>query len=281
MAFFVAALAALVYYDPAYRLIACYGRRASIAVLPYWDWTRLYFEDCLVENPYYKGHELLDEDCELCENIDRVERYTNMSHRVVAEDFLKRDIPFIVTDGMDDWPALRKFTIKFLDQLYSQEDILKEVAPCMFHSNVRIRYGQAKALLHKAALGDISNWYGHWENCDKQAAKTLRQFYHRPYFMPPMVEMGESNWLFVASQYKGRKNKPADIAMPMMMFAQVKGQTRIQLAPRRPCDEACSKLYTTLHEKEILVTTDFMWLLDYKPIGDQETIAIGAGGFFD
>lgn len=32
MAFFVAALAALVYYDPAYRLIACYGRRASIAV---------------------------------------------------------------------------------------------------------------------------------------------------------------------------------------------------------------------------------------------------------
>ena len=26
--------------------------------------------------------------------------------------------------------------------------------------------------------------------------------------MPAMVEMSESNWVFVASQYKGKHNKP-------------------------------------------------------------------------
>ncbi len=46
------------------------------------------------------------------------------------------------------------------------------------------------------------------ENCEKSAAKTLRQFYQRPYFIPPMVEMGETNWLFVAYKYKGKNNKP-------------------------------------------------------------------------
>ena len=34
-------------------------------VLPYWNWAELYSEECLVENPYYKGQELLEEDCEV------------------------------------------------------------------------------------------------------------------------------------------------------------------------------------------------------------------------
>ena len=46
------------------------------------------------------------------------------------------------------------------------------------------------------------------ETCYRPAVKLLRQFYKRPYFIPPMVEMAESVWLFLSSDYTGKKYKP-------------------------------------------------------------------------
>ena len=46
------------------------------------------------------------------------------------------------------------------------------------------------------------------ENCDKQSARVLRQFYRRPYFVPPNVELAYTNWIFVASHYNGTDPKP-------------------------------------------------------------------------
>lgn len=37
------------------------------------------------------------------------------------------------------------------------------------------------------------------ENCDKNGAKVFRKFYQRPYFLPPMVESDEANFLIVSS----------------------------------------------------------------------------------
>ena len=93
--------------------------------------------------------------------------------------------------------------------------------------------------------------------------------------------MAKSNWIFVASHYKGRKNKPADIALPLMLFAQMKGESKIILTPKSPCDKDCPTLYAVLKEGHILAVTDLMWLLDYMPIGTTETIAVGMGGYFD
>lgn len=274
-------LTALWHYDPVYRLTCSFGRLAAIQVLPYWDWTTLYGQECLVNNPYFVGHRLQEEDCELCEHLEYIDRIQNVSHSILMEDYLKRDIPVIITDGMDHWIARDLFNMQFLNNLYATDPALVDVLPCMFASNVRIKYGNPRALLELAARGDITNWYAHWENCEKNAAKVLRQFYKRPYFIPPMVEMAEPNWIFLASQYRGKKNKPADIALPMMWMAQLKGQIKVRLTPRSPCNSTCSTLYNTLHEGDILVMTDMMWLLDYLPISSGDTIAIGSGGFFD
>ena len=35
----------------------------------------------------------------------------------MAEDYLKRDIPVIVTDAMLDWPAKELFTVNFIHQV--------------------------------------------------------------------------------------------------------------------------------------------------------------------
>ena len=41
--------------------------------------------------------------------------------------------------------------------------------------------------------------YFNRENCDKDAAKVLRKYYKRPYFLPPMAEAVEGNWFIVSS----------------------------------------------------------------------------------
>jgi hypothetical protein len=47
-------------------------------------------------------------------------------------------------------------------QLYENEEALNDVLPCMFASNVRVRYGHVKSVLWKAVQQQISNWYAHW-----------------------------------------------------------------------------------------------------------------------
>ena len=36
-------------------------------------------------------------------------------------------------------------------------------------------------------------------NCEKESAKVFRQYYRRPYFLPPMAEAVEGNWFLVSS----------------------------------------------------------------------------------
>ena len=37
------------------------------------------------------------------------------------------------------------------------------------------------------------------DNCEKESAKVFRQYYRRPYFLPPMAEAVEGNWFLVSS----------------------------------------------------------------------------------
>lgn len=282
----VTLVAALTYCDPAVKFASACGRLAMIKMLPYWDWTRYYNDDgCLLDNPYFKGdvQELLPGDCEICENTESVIRLTNVSQVTVAEAYIKRDIPVIVTDGTIGWSAGNLFSIQFLYQLYSEDEVLRNAPTCMFASNVRVTYGGARLFLSKVYRSEYSNWYAHWEECEMSAVRVLRQFFKRPYFIPQMVETAKLNWLLLSSNYNAKNYKPVDLGTSVTWFAQVKGKNRIRLVPRTPCNSTCSILYTVLHEGEIIMWTDFLWLLDYQPLssGVQLNVAIAAGGFYD
>lgn len=43
------------------------------------------------------------------------------------------------------------------------------------------------------------------QNCFTEAAKQFRQVYRKPDYLPASVELDVSNWVFVCSQYTGRK----------------------------------------------------------------------------
>lgn len=69
--------------------------------------------------------------------------------------------------------------------------------------------------------------------------------------MPSMVEGGETNWLLISSQYTTAKFKPADINLPMVWIAQLKGENKFRLTPREPCNSTCSPIYATLKSREL------------------------------
>jgi len=46
------------------------------------------------------------------------------------------------------------------------------------------------------------------ENCERKTVRLMRQFYRRPYFVPPMVEVVDRSWMFVSADYTSQTYKP-------------------------------------------------------------------------
>lgn len=278
--FFLMAFA-LFSYDPVYQVLSAYGRKTSINLLPLWDWTTLYDRECLVVNPYFKSQELKEEDCEVCESYDTISRVKNINSSEVVENFLNHDRPFIVTDAISPEMLSQNITIKYLDHLYRNHPIMRMYSPCSFRSNLRTKFEEPKVFLKKAAAGDISNYYGHWENCFLSAAKVLREQYTRPEFLPPVVQMDNTNWVYISSGFNSKTYKPIDMIAPLVIFSQMKGEINFILRPREPCTTLCTELKGTLHEGEILLVMSFLWEMEYFPSKELENLSIGMGATYD
>ncbi|XP_045118668.1 uncharacterized protein LOC123508815 [Portunus trituberculatus] len=256
-------------------------RNFLLMLLPRWDWTRIYYSDCFITNPYYVSRALLEEDCNVCESLERLDRLANVSSLVVSEDYLKNDVPFIVTDAMEDWPVMNTddFWFDNVTEMYLGEE-LKGVYPCELTSNLRLRPDDLRTFLKKIHNPDIHRWYGHWENCNKKAAKALRQLYRRPYFIPHMVDLSDSNWVLISSDFKGKVYKEVNFQTELLWVGQVRGWSRIRLVPREPCDSFCPELLDDLLEGQMVIVTNMLWKFEYIPGEHTDNLAVAVGGFW-
>jgi len=283
-----AALALVGRTQTAQQTAHTYARIALVKLLPYWDWTGLHELPCLLENPMFEsvsGHRTED-TCELCESLDELERLSNVSVAAFTENYLRQDRPVIVTDATHDWPLMEDhFDRHQLIQLFS-EPRLADAEPCELQTNLKVR-GDMHLLLSKMANPVVKKWFAQWDNCDKRAAKALRTLYRRPYFLPAMVDTSDSNWVLVSANYTGNVYKMLPMVSDMVWMAQVRGSSTVRLTPREPCGldsgapPACRELAETLHEGEILIFTDFLWMLEYLPGHGTDNVALGAGGFWE
>ncbi|XP_041353751.1 uncharacterized protein LOC121371720 [Gigantopelta aegis] len=281
IAVFVAVTATLFYVDPVYRIMSSVTRKTAISILPVWDWTRLWNQNCLIDNPLYTANQLTTDDCQICEGLHEIKRLRNISAEEIVHKYLRRDIPVIVEDGTRDWPHEDLYSITALEEAFNTHPVLRQYASCSFTSNIRVKYGNHRHLIQLAANNEIKEYFAHWENCFAEAGKAFRTFYKRPYFFPRTVELAMSNWLLLSSNYTGRMAKKIQIGQPMMALAQVSGKVEVFVQPLEPCERICSKLAMVLRAGEILVTTDFLWSLNYLPIGANYSVTIGIGGSFD
>lgn len=284
----VAVFSALMYYDPAYRLVLATGRKATIKILPIWDWTKIWDTDCLIKNPIYSEEtELSENDCEICKKLKSLDRVKNISRDVIIEDYLKNEKPVIVEDGTVDWPEDKIMTIDKLSHIYKTHHVLKLFVGCQFKCSGLNRHGNHKIFLQQLSDKKIKKGYAHWENCFKESAKAFRQYYKRPYFLPELVEITDTNWVFISSDYDMEEGESVEIPMESnaVLIMQVKGSMTIGLFPRSPCDEGkkCQDLTEVLEEGEIMVVplTDLLWSLEYQTVPGKENVAIAIGMSYD
>lgn len=200
----------------------------------------------------------------------------------ILQKFLKRDIPVIVEDGLRDWGNLTNMSISRTAEIFLKHHVLKHYPSCEFVSNVRMKQrSDHRAFLRRVIREDISEYYAYWENCEKEAGRAFREFFRRPYFLPSMVQLSDTNWVYVSSMFRGKKPKEITIYRQMNMIMQLKGEIDIFVQPRGVCEHICEELSDTLREGEILLTTDFLWDLRYFPGVVDESVGIGMGGRFD
>ncbi|KAK3093187.1 hypothetical protein FSP39_012402 [Pinctada imbricata] len=247
----VAVFACLMYIDPVYRTVHLTSRLAAIKLLPLWDWTKINDWECLIDNPLYEGVQLTKEDCEVCRDLTEVDRIVDMNKTEFIDGFLKSENPVLVEDGLRNWPEkLTELTISELSKVYQSHPVLQHFEPCNFNQLTNHASMPLKVLLQKAQYKQMSWYLVHWENCIKEASKAFREFYRRPYFLPQIVEISDTNWVFIA---KGDKQQYEELPIPnsLVILMQIKGQLSVRLTPRDPCRKVCHVLDITVNQGEV------------------------------
>jgi hypothetical protein len=144
--------------------------------------------------------------CDICREIDQIERVSKISRKEFEEIYAYSNRPVIITDAMDDWPALDKFDFEFFRRLYrSNSSALRAVEEnCQFFPYKN--KGEFETLgdvfemdSERANMIDenYQPWYVGWSNCDYSTAYLLRQYYSRPYFLPERSESSKLDWIFM------------------------------------------------------------------------------------
>ncbi|XP_028400553.1 uncharacterized protein LOC114523724 isoform X2 [Dendronephthya gigantea] len=267
VSFFLAIVAFLLWYEPTYRYICIFGKLASMKLLPYWDWTTEFEKDCFVENPYYVDEFLTEDDCEVCTAISGT-RLKNVSQDLMAENYLFNAIPVVVTDATKDWPIdVQSFDLNKLKEVYLDNKLSDPAKYCTFEA-FDANIDSARQLFSVLQDNNLDHWQGYWENCEPATAKSIRKFYRRPYFLPPMAEAAAENWVFAAYDSEGNEAG--------MKWEHIKGQSQIVLKPKSPCDAICKKMSATLKPGETIVFVNRLWEFKRRPRATEMSISVAA-----
>nr|CAD7604842.1 unnamed protein product [Timema genevievae] len=140
------------------------GRLLMIKLLPFWDWTAMFYESCLVSNPFYGEYQLTEEDCVSCEALEQVDRLGSVAYEHLLDSYLNRDAPLIVMDAMESWPVMNtdNFWFDNITQLYLQDEKLVDTVPCILTTNLRPGSSDLHAFLKRINSPKIDKWFVHW-----------------------------------------------------------------------------------------------------------------------
>ena len=65
-------------------------------------------------------------------------------------------------------------------------------------------------------------FYNCRQNCFKESAKLFRQVYKRPEFLPSTVELANTNWVFISSNYAPKESKYIRVSTKFSLIFQLK-----------------------------------------------------------
>lgn len=273
-------------FDTTYRWVCIIGRLSSEKVVPYWDFTLLYEEICIVNNPYYKTNSQNSLDCKVCDdvNVDGVERINSADQDEIAEEYLKAGRPVIVRDGMSDWPCMMpesRLNGQGLKNIYLSNSTPEMLNTCSFTVPRDFQVSGVLNVFDDMARGQ--QVLAAWKNCDLSAAKVLREQYRRPYFFPGMVQSSIVNWVIVAMN--GSLESPWSVLPTFqgqaVWIAMVEGELEVTLTPQSTCSSSCNPLTSSISVGEMLLHTTEMWYAIITHQTKDEAIAVASSVSWD
>ncbi|XP_065840258.1 uncharacterized protein [Oscarella lobularis] len=276
----LAALIGILLFDPTYRLVCIVGRLGTKHLLvPYWDFTVHYNNDCIIRNPYFVeddegGENLIN--CELLTDVCEVgvNRTSNIDGKSVANHYLKSSRPLIVTDAMEGWKT-KGLDVKGLAEIFQSTSVLDESVPCSLQSTD----SKVKEIRHVFEMSQGERVLTSWQNCELKAVKAIRRLYKRPYFLPGMAEMTSTNWIVVGT---GGSNENYHRVVPLFdglaaWIAVLSGTLDIKVVTQDICSAFCKtgSLDLTVTAGEILIfPTSTWWVMIYHKQQENEEDAI-------
>ncbi|KAF4530602.1 hypothetical protein B566_EDAN006808 [Ephemera danica] len=239
-----------------------------------WRGYDLYELQCAVEVPDWMQRACRPpEDCSLCRGLHQVERLADVSPELFEERYAYNGRPVIVTDAMRNWTAPNTFTFDFFKNLYEQSP----QPGCQFFP-YKTEFRSLRDVFKMSetrAMLQGSPWYVGWSNCDERVARTLRQHYSKPYFLPRNAETKQLDWIFMGSPGYGA-HMHVDSVGHGSWQAQLRGSKLWILQPPPECLYACSTLQAVVHKGEIIVLDTNRWYHQTRIVSDEMSITIGA-----
>lgn len=274
--------AMLVAQPSIWTFICANSRLLTLKLLPLWDWSKVYEEDCFIDNPWFQKDtvNVTADYCEYCKH-KKIEKLNNIASMFVSDLVSYSDFhPFIATDSITQM-KVKEMSMEELIEIYTNHPLLSsKLGNCIFQNNVE--YTNEFYEFFKAFREGIlpQKWHASWVNCDAKAAKFIRRYHSRPYFLPAMMQLETENIIIAC---KG-EDRESSFTLPMdaneipqgMVVSVLFGSLRFNLEPNEECVEkfGCSKVNVDILPGETLFYFVDYWTATYTPTNDWRTIAV-------
>ncbi|RZB94438.1 hypothetical protein BDFB_009351 [Asbolus verrucosus] len=255
----------LTYFETISWHLSALGRIFLIKLLPYWDWTVLKNEKCLLPKSTSSILPEINFNCDLCENIKQIDVYDEIPEDVLKNRYLDVDIPVIIKKKPKGWPS----STNFIEALLTDAEIATS-KPCSLSTNIYNGLTTVKNLIRRTSMFD--SFFMHFQNCDFRIMKRFRSFTSRPSFLPLELSPVQYNWLLWNKNYNVSYFKSIGLVEKIALVGQIVGGNYIRLLPRNNCEMDCPRIDVRLKEGESIIFTS-LWNLEYRP-GQGENIAV-------
>ncbi|KAK2192273.1 hypothetical protein NP493_35g03036 [Ridgeia piscesae] len=221
-------------------------------------------------------------NCELCRNMDRIERIANISRQEFLEKYAYTTVPVVITGATDSWKALDTFNYKYFKKLYtSMTGGMKEMSEACQFFNWGYPFETLEEVFNmtdaraKLEPGEDS-WYIGWSNCHTETARELRKNYERPYFLPEESESSRLDWIFMGWPGPGAFLHIDGVSRPSWQ-AQISGRKKWTYVPVPECAGICKDKYEAIVEKgDIIIFDSNQWYHATFVMPGEISITIGS-----
>lgn len=251
--------------------LSAIGRIVMIKILPFYDWTQLRSESCLIKRSQSDTFQTNTFSCVLCESIQEIAKLQEFDREDIYENYIKLHVPVKLTHFELPW-KIKTMPVSNLTEFLTINKILSTSYPCKLSTNLFTNYDQQFIkILNRAS--NAERYFIHFQNCMWEAVKHFRIFTPRPAILHRKIAPIQYSWLLLNRNYKVDKFKQIDLQENIAVVVQTLGRTRFRLVPQRKCENECFVLEEVLQEGEVLILTS-LWDLEYKPMDQGENIAV-------